>query len=97
MARVGTVISGLNYHKDGMCAVEKGNGWPYWKYGDNCSKRMLTDAVDLLKKDKPRNVIGAIKVDGKITGHCPNCDSMLNKLYTPKWCGNCGQALNWWV
>lgn len=96
MARIGTVIKGLIFHKDGMCTSKKGEVCPYWKFDDNCSKRMITDAIELLQKDKPRNVISILTVEEKTTGFCPKCDSMLNRTYTPKWCGNCGQALNWW-
>ena len=95
MAYISTVISGLQFHREGMCTNDKEKGCPYWKHNDNCVKQLMSDAIDLLKKDKPRNVLGIVTIGKNTTGHCPSCDSLLFKLYTPKWCGNCGQALNW--
>lgn len=81
-------------HPKEHCPYEKFQG-NYEDWCDECTSRLAEDVLKLLKKDKPRIVMRILTVEGKTTGFCPRCDSMLNKTYTPKWCGNCGQALNW--
>lgn len=28
-------------------------------------------------------------------GYCPKCNAFTNNLYTPSYCGECGQAISW--
>lgn len=52
-------------------------------------------AIEALEKQIPKKTTKIQRVpNGWLTyGHCPNCDSFTRN--TLKYCGNCGQALDW--
>lgn len=75
------------------CPYEKLQG-SYEDWCDECTSRLAEDVLKLLKKDKPRNVIKIVRLKN-VTGYCPACDVPLYQEHSPRWCGHCGQALNW--
>ena len=59
---------------------------------------IMRDALDLLKEQEPKQVIGiADSIDGIEVGYCPSCDRAIvnKKIDETKFCRYCGQELKW--
>ena len=52
---------------------------------DNC-KEKIDNIIDLIEKycNDEEDIIG-----------CPNCNYSITRMNYPKFCGNCGHALDW--
>ena len=60
------------------------------KYEGTVDQELLQGLVD---RATPKKVID--KTPFKSFAWCPNCNYSITKRNYPKFCGNCGQALDW--
>lgn len=77
----------------------------YQMYKDETDKESISvrydqylavdDAIELLKERQPYKVKNIKNVSGWIIGECPSCGSSLHKEFSPNFCGNCGDAIDW--
>lgn len=95
MADIEKVTKGLECHKNGLCQIDDKTSCPYWKCEKDCSKHLMTDALELLKERQPYKVKNIKNVSGWIIGECPSCGSSLHKEFSPNFCGHCGDAIDW--
>ena len=48
------VTKGLECHKNGSCQIDDKTSCPYWECEKDCSKHLMTDALELLKEQQPK-------------------------------------------
>ena len=62
---------------------------------DENRKIAINTAICALKKQIPKKTTKRQYVPNGtlVYGHCPNCDCFTKNFF--KYCGNCGQALDW--
>lgn len=68
------------------------------QYESNCVNRLKMDALELLKEQEAKRVIGiADSIEGMEVGYCPSCDRTIvnKKIDKTKFCKFCGQAVKW--
>ena len=46
------VTKGLECHKNGLCQIDDKTSCPYWECEKDCSKHLMTDALELLKEQE---------------------------------------------
>lgn len=63
--------------------------------GEECFKKMITDAVALLREQEAVEPITAREGRNKYWSYyvCPNCNDDL--FYGQKYCSECGKAVKW--
>ena len=68
-----------------VISISDGNYIALKIFLDNC-KEKIDNIIDLIEKycNDEEDIIG-----------CPNCNYSITKRNYPKFCGNCGQALDW--
>jgi len=88
------VIKGITHHKLGQCDMS-GKICPYWKEEADCMRKMLGDALALLKKQET-----TFEKDGH---HiiCKSCGAYWcdkdreGDQYPQNFCPNCGKVVKW--
>lgn len=65
-----------------------------------CKEPNVVTATEIAKqsmeKQKPKKIFSAYSDErGIIFGDCPTCSFAQNSLWNSKYCGNCGQKLDW--
>lgn len=98
MADAAKVIRGLEFCLKVACQASSGEKCPYIGSGgaDGCIYEMQSDALKLLKKQEPKQVISlADSIEEMTVGYCPSCgEGIANKMSKPtKFCRYCGQAV----
>ena len=95
MAELEKVIKGIECHRSGICDNDK-TLCPYWNEESDCSKKMLADTLELLKKQTP------IEPEYFMDGHvkrcrCKKCGKHIMSVgkYRDNYCAKCGQAVKW--
>lgn len=102
MTDIEKVTKGLECHKNGLCQIDDKIICPYWKCEKDCSKRLMADALELLKAQQPRKVVYKMNPWTNLpVSFCPNCEEAI-KMYEyghgfakRKYCSYCGQAIEW--
>lgn len=92
MADSEKVKKGLECHKSGICD----NGkmlCPYWKEEADCSKKLIDDALELLKEQEPVKPIEGDPVTQGFKYLCGKCHWKIVRNYT--YCEHCGKKVKW--
>ena len=55
----------------------------------------LNDICEVLHSARSKPVLVTYKQGNHAVGNCPCCNGALVKGYHPKFCGECGQAIEW--
>lgn len=53
----------------------------------------LDMAMEALKKQQPKKPVKC----SQVIFSCPNCEKMYNGVLNPRFCSECGQALDWGI
>lgn len=67
-------------------------------YRDECSETLKTDIISLKKQMPETPILDIIYPSGIKSYNCPVCGKgclVRTDSYCPKYCSNCGQALDW--
>ena len=60
-----------------------------------CTSELAKDAIALLKEQKAKTVDIFYNNGSCKDGKCPTCHMVVSDTLYPKYCGYCGQKLNW--
>lgn len=95
------VVKGLECHRIDNNRRINCADCPYYVDDDNhinCVNDLHDDALALLKEQEAKKV-ESIQVSrnffAELTGNCPSCKRLLIEQYNRRFCGNCGQEVNW--
>ena len=69
------VTKGLECHKNGLCQIDDKTSCPYWECEKDCSKHLMTDALELLKEQK--RLVNVDKLREKL-GFAESCEKCKN-------------------
>ena len=97
MSDIEKVIKGLlcikgDYIPCATCKYANADGYGR---GYRCKRQCASDAIALLKEQEPKAAIVTHQNEYCKDGNCPSCGHELDDNMHPKYCGYCGQAVEW--